>query len=195
MSEAIVYKVHRDEKVIANVENQKPEKIVIKEPCVNVFEKATTQLIFKTLGEKTHEYAVNLGIPGEKGDPGIGVPAGGTTGQVLTKSSNDDYATTWSDSKGGVVEGYLYNGVFYKDSEHTVVITGKAEELYVNLGTNNFDIYRYNDSTYMKTSASYLTKDQADVLYALKAHTHLHTDITDVNYMNSEEMARILNEV
>lgn len=35
------------------------------------------------------------GIPGEKGDSGVGVPAGGTTGQALVKDSSSDYDTTW----------------------------------------------------------------------------------------------------
>lgn len=35
------------------------------------------------------------GPPGLKGDPGAGVPAGGLTGEVLTKLSADDYATAW----------------------------------------------------------------------------------------------------
>lgn len=53
------------------------------------------------------------GIQGVKGDPGVagsagaqgpagpGVPAGGTTGQSLTKSSATDYATIWSTIVGG----------------------------------------------------------------------------------------------
>lgn len=41
-------------------------------------------------------------IKGDKGDPGVGVPTGGTTGQVLTKKSNSDYDTEWSDASGGV---------------------------------------------------------------------------------------------
>lgn len=41
-------------------------------------------------------------IRGKKGDPGPGVPAGGTTGQVLTKAGVEDYATEWrSPSSGG----------------------------------------------------------------------------------------------
>ena len=35
------------------------------------------------------------GLPGARGDIGIGVLAGGTTGQVLSKQSNTDYDTTW----------------------------------------------------------------------------------------------------
>jgi hypothetical protein len=36
------------------------------------------------------------GPRGDKGDAGVGVAAGGTTGQVLTKASNTDYDTTWT---------------------------------------------------------------------------------------------------
>lgn len=35
------------------------------------------------------------GDTGPQGDPGPGVPAGGTTGQVLAKASDDDYDTEW----------------------------------------------------------------------------------------------------
>lgn len=43
------------------------------------------------------------GYPGSSGPRGIGVPAGGTTGQVLAKTSNEDYNTQWVDqsSSGG----------------------------------------------------------------------------------------------
>lgn len=37
------------------------------------------------------------GVRGDKGDAGVGIAAGGTTGQALTKVSNTDYDTTWSD--------------------------------------------------------------------------------------------------
>lgn len=41
------------------------------------------------------------GADGEDGAPGVGVPAGGTTGQVLTKTGAGDYATGWTDPAGG----------------------------------------------------------------------------------------------
>lgn len=41
------------------------------------------------------------GEPGPKGDPGEGVPAGGATGQVLTKASDADYDTEWRTPSGG----------------------------------------------------------------------------------------------
>lgn len=47
------------------------------------------------------------GDPGPKGDPGEGVAAGGTTGQVLIKSSDADYETEW-----GTVEGIVREKVY-----------------------------------------------------------------------------------
>jgi hypothetical protein len=41
------------------------------------------------------------GPPGPPGADGVGVPAGGTTGQVLGKASNANYATAWIDQTGG----------------------------------------------------------------------------------------------
>lgn len=39
------------------------------------------------------------GAPGQDGAPGVGVPSGGTTGQILTKVSDDDYDTGWVNDK------------------------------------------------------------------------------------------------
>ena len=41
------------------------------------------------------------GPTGPAGTPGVGVPAGGTTGQVLEKTSATDYATAWATMSGG----------------------------------------------------------------------------------------------
>jgi hypothetical protein len=41
------------------------------------------------------------GANGADGAAGVGVPAGGTTGQVLGKASGDDYDTEWVDQTGG----------------------------------------------------------------------------------------------
>ena len=50
----------------------------------------------------TSQY-VNTGVraKGTQGDPGEGVPAGGTTGQVLRKKSDDKYDTEWANGGGG----------------------------------------------------------------------------------------------
>lgn len=45
---------------------------------------------------RTRTYKLNVGgRRGPQGPPGQGVPAGGTTGQVLAKDSNTDYDTEW----------------------------------------------------------------------------------------------------
>lgn len=53
------------------------------------------------------------GTPGAKGDTGVGVPAGGTAGQVLTKKSATDYDTEWKTPSGGggTVSGVKYFGI------------------------------------------------------------------------------------
>jgi hypothetical protein len=50
--------------------------------------------------------------PGVPGAPGVGVPVGGTTGQVLAKNSNTNYDTEWVDVSGGAwgtITGTLSN--------------------------------------------------------------------------------------
>lgn len=44
------------------------------------------------------------GTNGVDGKDGIGIPNGGTTGQVLKKKSNTDYDTEWQDEEGGAVD-------------------------------------------------------------------------------------------
>ena len=41
------------------------------------------------------------GATGAQGAPGVGVPTGGTTGQVMTKASDTDYDTEWTTPSGG----------------------------------------------------------------------------------------------
>ena len=40
-------------------------------------------------------------MDGQDGAPGVGVPSGGTTGQVLKKKSGTDYDAEWDDEEGG----------------------------------------------------------------------------------------------
>lgn len=59
-------------------------------------------------GKSAYEVAVDEGytgteeewlasLKGDTGDPGPGVPDGGTTGQILRKKSDDDHDTEWGD--------------------------------------------------------------------------------------------------
>lgn len=43
-------------------------------------------------------------VPGPQGDAGVGVPTGGTAGQVLAKESDVPFETVWADAPGGAVD-------------------------------------------------------------------------------------------
>lgn len=74
----------------------------------NVIEyKGTLTAIFK-VGER-----------GPQGQPGPGVAIGGTTGQVLTKASDSDYDTAWSDTTTGVDEVLLSFSIMGLTSDST----------------------------------------------------------------------------
>lgn len=51
-----------------------------------------------------------------------------------------------------VIEGYLYNGKFYKESAHTNAISGEGGKIYVDLSTGV--TYRWSGSTFVEISKS-----------------------------------------
>lgn len=51
--------------------------------------------------EHKDELKGDTGETGPQGPAGVGVPTGGTTGQVLVKKSNSNYDTEWKDASGG----------------------------------------------------------------------------------------------
>lgn len=75
-------------------------------PAVSVSKSGSTATISITDKNGTTTAQVSdgqNGINGQDGAPGVGVPAGGTTGQVLKKASGTDYDTEWVD-KNPVVQ-------------------------------------------------------------------------------------------
>lgn len=53
--------------------------------------------------------AVKIIAFAQQGPPGVGVPVGGTTGQVLAKNSNTNYDTEWIDVLGGLAYQGTWN--------------------------------------------------------------------------------------
>jgi hypothetical protein len=49
-------------------------------------------------------------VTAAQGVPGVGVPTGGTTGQVLAKASDDPFDTEWVDQTGGGGSGGNLDG-------------------------------------------------------------------------------------
>lgn len=60
-----------------------------------------------TDADGTHSMDV---MDGTDGEDGVGVPAGGTTGQVLSKASGTDYDTEWTTPEAGGVQDVQVNG-------------------------------------------------------------------------------------
>jgi hypothetical protein len=91
------------------------------------------------------------GPTGAQGIPGVGVPAGGSTGQFLTKSSNLDYATGWSTLSlaGYATESWVTAGFYPLTGNPSGFLTASALTPYLtkadNLGSlTNFGTARDN---------------------------------------------------
>lgn len=63
-----------------------------------------------------------------------------------------------------VEEGYLYNGVFYEDAQHTVVIPAESGKIYVDLDTDKE--YRWGGSIYVEIAKGLALGETASTAYA-----------------------------
>lgn len=67
------------------------------------------------------------GATGPQGAPGVGVPAGGTAGQVLKKASGTDYDTEWGNEPTVPVQDVQVNGVsVLSDGVANVPVAGSS---------------------------------------------------------------------
>jgi len=102
------------------------------------------------------------GPTGPAGAPGVGVPAGGTTGQFLSKSSNADYATGWTTLSltGYATESWVTAGFYPLTGNPSGFITSSALTPYLLSSTAA--------STYQTIAgmSSYLTTSAAASTYA-----------------------------
>jgi len=98
-------------------------------------------------------------LKGSKGDSGVGVPTGGTVGQILTKKSETDYDTEWKDNDADLTD-------------------------YFNKTTDDMDDIS-NGATYVKTTNDYTTSEK-NKLSGIEAGAEVNnisdenvTDLTD----------------
>lgn len=61
------------------------------------------------------------------------------------------------------LEGYLYNGSFYSDSAHTILIAAETGKIYVDLATNR--CYRWSGSQYTEISSSLALGETSSTAY------------------------------
>ena len=89
------------------------------------------------------------GAAGSTGNDGVGVPAGGTVGQILAKIDDNDYNTEWVDNTGGVGASSI--------AELTdVVLTDLAD--------NQVLLYNSSNSKWENVDTDVLTGTNYDVL-------------------------------
>lgn len=62
-----------------------------------------------------------------------------------------------------VIEGYYYNGKFYKESSHTTEIDAEAGKIYTDLATNK--TYRWGGTAYVEISASLALGETSSTAY------------------------------
>lgn len=104
------------------------------------------------------------GIQGEKGE---GVPAGGTAGQVLTKSSDADYETVWQDiASGGSGFGVTY--ITDNSSSNPFILGDHEPGLYIFAPNEDQKIY----TKALASKTSYVSSDSLNnMLYLVEKPT------------------------
>ena len=127
---------------------------------------------------------LNFGIPqgatgqnGQDGADGVGVPAGGTTGQVLKKVSGSDYDTEWANESGGGSGGHTIinssgTSMTQRDglqfSGLNVTDDSANDKTVVTLPTPDYVDEQYNPST---TYSKGMTCIEGNVRYRYKNST------------------------
>jgi hypothetical protein len=84
------------------------------------------------------------GSAGADGADGVGVPAGGTTGQILSKTSNDNYATTWVTPSSGLYSNAVASATVSTMTETIVSDVDTSTDTFTSVGHSLSD----NDRIY-----------------------------------------------
>ena len=99
----------------------------------------------------THCFAAIQNGSGELGFSGYTVFDGGN-GIATLDSSGKVPSSQLPSYVDDVIEGYLYEGSFYEDAQHTELITPESSKIYTDLSTNK--IYRWGGSAYVDVTGA-----------------------------------------
>lgn len=93
------------------------------------------------------------GAPGADGADGVGVPAGGTAGQVLAKINSTDYNTEWvTPSGGGTASGTSYDNT--TSGLTATNVQDALDEIDANVDTLNSNTVKFIDTSTLLTTLS-----------------------------------------
>ena len=112
------------------------------------------------------ENTITISQVGQQGANGVGVPTGGTTGQVLAKIDGDNYNTEWVDQSGG-------GGAVDSVNSQTGVVVLDADDIDDSSTTNKF--VTSTDLTNLSNLSGTNTGDQD-----LSGYAQDFTDLGDV---------------
>lgn len=86
-----------------------------------------------------------------------------------------------------VIEGYLYNGKFYKESTHATAITGEGGKIYVDLADKK--TYRWSGSAFVEISASIAIGETTGTAFDGKRGKDLEDKYTTLNTNLSKKLS------
>jgi len=107
-------------------------------------------------------------LDGKDGAPGVGVPTGGTTGQVLKKKSNTNYDTEWGDGGG---------------SEHGIPSGGTSGQLLSKNSGTDYDVKWVDPESSTQEQSDWAENDTSDVSYIKNKPENL---VQDANYVHTD---------
>lgn len=117
-------------------------------------------------------HTIKLRHIGKRGLPGVGVPVGGTTGQVLTKKSNTNHDTEWAVSSGGTGIWGSITGTLSAQTDLQNALNSKASTVHTHVISDvtglqaSIDTKQATDATLTSLSAynsdGLLTQTSAD---------------------------------
>jgi hypothetical protein len=119
------------------------------------------------------------GATGPAGANGVGVPTGGTAGQVLAKIDGTDYNTEWvtpSGGSGGML--FMGNGVYYNSADYGIVFDADGGpttgQIFTNYGDISIESKRFNACYEFKLSGAaslqFTTVGSGKYLHALMTY-------------------------
>lgn len=110
------------------------------------------------------------GKDGKDGTDGVGVPDGGTTGQVLKKKSDTDYDTEWADESGG-------------GSEHGIPSGGTANQILAKNSNTDYDVRWVDPSASSQVQSDWAQSNTSSVDYIKNKPENL---VQDANYVHTD---------
>lgn len=125
------------------------------------------------------------GPTGPSGQDGVGVPEGGTTGQVLKKKSGTDYDTEWADEEGG--------------TGHGIPAGGTSGQILSKNSNTDYDAKWIDPEAYSQEQSDWSQSDSSKVDFIKNKPQNLVQDAnyvhTDNNYTTEEKtkLASLVN--